>query len=193
MKRHLKLLALFILPSLFFMGLYGCDGCTPGVLNSGRIVFASGRDGDYEIYIMKPDGTNLIKVTDNTASDYYPSFSKDGTRIVFVSERDGNPEVYLINSDGTNQTRLTDEQALDYHPNFSPDGKKIVFQSRRDGDDEIYLLDTTVISHPQLSKLTNNSDYDRFPSFSPDPTFRRYSIMYKNFSFEKGWRIRIEN
>ena len=28
---------------------------------------------------------------------------------------------------------------------------------------------------------------------SLEPTFRRYSIMYKNFSFEKGWRIRIES
>ncbi len=169
MKRLIKLLVLFIVPSLFLMGLYGCDGCNPeSILNLGKIVFASGRNGNLEIYTMNPDGSNLTRITSNTSPDYYPSFSKDGSKIVFVSDRDGNPEIYTMNRDGSNQTRITDNQAWDLYPNFSPDGKKIVFYSRRDGNDEIYLYDSTVISHPQLTNLTNHSSYDRDPSFSPD-------------------------
>lgn len=113
MKRHLKLLVFLIVPSLFLMGLYGCDSCNPeSIVNLGRIVFASGRDGDLEIYTMNPDGSSLTKITDNETPDYYPTLSKDGSKIVFVSERDGNPEIYTMNRDGTNQVRITNNRHM---------------------------------------------------------------------------------
>ena len=34
-----------------------------------RIAFATSRDGNYEIYIMNPDGSEQTRVTTNTASD----------------------------------------------------------------------------------------------------------------------------
>ena len=34
-----------------------------------RILFSSTRDGDFEIYSMRPDGTDLIQLTDNSYLD----------------------------------------------------------------------------------------------------------------------------
>lgn len=53
-------------------------------LPAGRLVFMSDRDGDFEIYIMNIDGSNLIKLTDNSVDDYVPVWSPDGKkRILF--------------------------------------------------------------------------------------------------------------
>ena len=40
--------------------------------DSTRILFASDRDGDYEIYVAKADGTNLTQLTNNSYDDHYP-------------------------------------------------------------------------------------------------------------------------
>lgn len=39
---------------------------------NGKIAFASTRDGNDEIYAMNTDGTNVVRLTNNPASDTYP-------------------------------------------------------------------------------------------------------------------------
>jgi Tol biopolymer transport system component len=95
----------------------------------GRIAFVSNRDGNDEIYVMNADGTNHINLTNNPASDDFPSWSPDGTKIAFDSYRDGNYEIYVMNADGTNQTRLTNNPEKDCAPSWSPDGSRIAFYS----------------------------------------------------------------
>ena len=82
---------------------------------------------------MNADGSNQTRLTNNTADDYFPSFSGDGSKIAFVSDRDGGDEIYVMNADGSNQTRLTNNTADDFNPSFSGDGSKIAFVSDRDG------------------------------------------------------------
>jgi Tol biopolymer transport system component len=131
-----------------------------------RIAFASDRDGDFEIYTMNVDGTDLRRLTHNPASDTHPgSWSPDGQRIAFVSDRDGNPEIYVVNADGTGETRLTFDPATDSHPAFSADGTRIAFHSDRDGNHEIYVMNADG-SAP--TRLTNRSADDFDPNWSPD-------------------------
>ena len=130
-----------------------------------KIVFTSYRDGNPEIYVMNSDGTNQIRLTNNTATDALASFSPDGSRIVFDSNRDGNREIYVMNADGTNQTRLTTNLADDAHPAFSVDGSRITFTSNRDNNPEIYVMNVDGSSQTQL---TNHKAADFGASFSPD-------------------------
>ena len=39
------------------------------------LAFASDRDGDLEIYIVRPDGTELSQLTDNNFADSQPAWS----------------------------------------------------------------------------------------------------------------------
>lgn len=67
----------------------------------GRIVFTSDRTGNFEIFVMSPDGAGLTQLTDDPAEDREPAWSPDGTKIVFTRVIDGNAEIFLMDADGT--------------------------------------------------------------------------------------------
>ena len=57
---------------------------------NGRIAFASDRDGDEDIWLMRPDGSDLVNLTaDSEASDFGPSWRTDGRKIAFREDRVG--------------------------------------------------------------------------------------------------------
>ena len=59
------------------------------ISNSGKfLVFSSNRDGDYEIYRMNLDGTNLIKLTNNDINDTSPVIDPSGESISYISEKE---------------------------------------------------------------------------------------------------------
>jgi TolB protein len=103
-----------------------------------QIAFVSDRDGNNEIYVMNADGTGVIRLTDDEASDGEPVWSPGGEQIAFVSDRDGNDEIYVMNADGTGVIRLTDDEASDEGPVWSPDGVWILFTSNRFFNNDIF-------------------------------------------------------
>lgn len=92
-----------------------------------EIVFQSNRDGDFEIFIMNTDGTNLRQLTINTVDDRFPRVSPDGRRIAYESGRGGKSEIHVMNRDGSGQQRLTFNEELDELPTWSPDSQQIIF------------------------------------------------------------------
>jgi Periplasmic component of the Tol biopolymer transport system len=62
-----------------------------------KTAFASNRDGNYEIYVMNPDGSGQTRLTNNSANDSQPSFSRDGSKIAFASDREGNVKIFVMN------------------------------------------------------------------------------------------------
>ena len=133
----------------------------------GRIVFASNRDGDFDIYAMDVDGSDLTLLTDNPADDRHPVWSPDGTKIAFQSQRDGNWEIYVMNSDGSLVTRLISNPREDVHPAWSSDGTEIAFESNRDGHRELYAMFSDGLRQMNISK---SSDDETSPDWSPDGT-----------------------
>lgn len=142
--------------------------CAASQASGRRIVFASGRDGNYEIYSMNADGSGQTDLTLNPANDLDPRLSPDGARVVFESNRDGNYEIYSMNVDGTGLRRLTDDPAYDHAPNWSPDGGRIVFtrgSNALSDDTELYVMNA---DGSGLARLTNNSVFEDTPAWSPD-------------------------
>lgn len=103
------------------------------------IAFSSKRDGDFDVFVMRPDGTGVRQLTRNDAAgtneadDTSPVWSPDGARIAFLSTRDHRGDsdeardLYVMDADGTAVRRLTDNNAADYPPAWSPDGERIAF------------------------------------------------------------------
>ncbi len=132
-----------------------------------RIAFTSNRDGNTEIYSVRPDGTGATRLTNNPALDADPVWSPNRQKLAFTSTRAGNDnvEIYVMNADGTGVTRLTNHAKTDTVGAWSPDGTKIAFMSTRDGNSEIYVMNA---NGSGLKRLTNHKDADSNPAWSPD-------------------------
>jgi len=76
--------------------------------SGGRIAFMSNRDGNWEIYVIRDDGTHLRRVTSNAADDGLPTWSPDGKSIAFVSNEGGPWAVWAVNADGSGRHKLFD-------------------------------------------------------------------------------------
>ncbi len=71
-----------------------------------QVVFMSRRDGNWEIYLIKADGSNLTRLTDDPATDGLPTWSPDGQTIAFVSNTGGQWAIWAITPDGRNRLKL---------------------------------------------------------------------------------------
>jgi len=148
----------------------------------GVIVFTTNRDGNYEIYSMTPQGTNLKNLTNNSALDAIPQVSDDGTMIAFSSDRGhpGQQDVYSMNIDGSNVKNLTPNSgAFDWDPSLSPDKTKMLFMSDRAGRLDLWVVNATDGSNPV--NLTTDSAYGGdFASWSDDGTKIVYGAYVGN-------------
>lgn len=128
-----------------------------------RIAFYTNRDGNFEIYTVRPDGTDLKRLTDNDARDTELNWSPDGTRIAFISNRDGQGTIYVMNADGTDPARLLEGRANS--PVWSPDGARIAYESRVDGNNDIFVMQA---DGSGITRLTEHEARDFRPTWSPD-------------------------
>ena len=97
---------------------------------TSKILFTSVRDGNREIYIMNPDGSEQVNLTRHRADDLHAVWSPTGEQILFVSNRGGGVrDLYLMNPDGTNVRRVFNRQqeAYRYTPTWAPNGEKIAY------------------------------------------------------------------
>jgi VCBS repeat-containing protein len=132
-----------------------------------RIVFASGRTGNGDIYSVDPRGGAPTRLTSAGAIDAEPVWSPNRTRIAFTSTRNGNVDIYAMNTDGSNVTRLTTSSAIDTSPAWSPDGTRIAFTSNRAGGNrDIYVM--SAAGDANATRLTTHTAADTVPTWSPD-------------------------
>jgi Tol biopolymer transport system component len=147
------------------------------------IVFRRGVRGHYDLYLMKQDGSNVRKLTDDGANYLDPAFSPTANRIAFVSNRaDAASIVYdvyvmeLANDRGVQSIRrVTATDGQEGHVAFSHDGAWLVFASEQGGITD----ETPLYPEPQAygeiyafrladgttSRLTHNKWEEGMPSW----------------------------
>src|SRR5438552_14598202 len=87
------------------------DGVPVWSPDGTKIAFEGFPDGDWEVYVMNADGSDLRNLTNNPAQHLRLAWSPDGSKIAFDTDRDGNQDVYVMNVDGTGLVNLTHNPA----------------------------------------------------------------------------------
>ena len=111
---------------------------------TSKILFTSARDGNREIYMMNPDGSEQVRLTQHGGNDLNAVWSPTGEQILFVSDREGKRDLYLMNPDGSNIRRVFKNElkrnlTLRDYPTWSPDGKQIAYM-HINWDKDIYAI-----------------------------------------------------
>jgi Tol biopolymer transport system component len=77
-----------------------------------------------EIYVVRPDGTGVRRLTSLGNVSAAPAWSRDGRRIAFESNaRGGHDEIYTVRLDGKGVRRITHSENSDtIEPAWAPDG-----------------------------------------------------------------------
>ena len=123
-----------------------------------------------EIYVMKPDGSEVKRLTASPGYDGGPFFSADGQKICWrrFSENGATAEIMTMNVDGTDQQQLTHLGAMSWAPYFHPSGQYLIFTTNRHGfaNFELYMVDAAGQHEPV--RVTHTPGFDGLPVFSPD-------------------------
>ena len=140
----MKLMRIFCLLSLMVLCANVCSLFAKVPLTP-KILFASLRDGNRDVYIMNPDGSEQVNLTQHPADDQQAVWSPTGEQILFASNRGhhawGTWDLYLMDPDGSNVRRIFKKETFRSAPTWSPDGKQIAYHNINwdAGESHIYI------------------------------------------------------
>jgi Tol biopolymer transport system component len=174
---------------------------TSGAANSGWPVLAPDRPliafdsdrsdtdpaddvGVNDVFVVRPNGTGLRRVTDSVGVSSDPGWSPDGRSLAIAADRGDYPAaqgIYILRSDGTRLRRVTvlpEGSGLDTAPRFSPSGRHLVFTRYQWVDDRelgaLFVVRTDGTRERQLTPFALNAGD---ATWSPDGrtlTFEAY-------------------
>ena len=93
--------------------------------DGAHIAFASQREGDWEIYTMRPDGCDARQVTNSTVDDRHPTWSPGGSSIAYRSKVGRSWYIVTARADGSGEPRqLSTSRSNDSPPSWNPGTRK---------------------------------------------------------------------
>ena len=132
------------------------------------IVFAADWDGDYNIYSAGEDGMDSIRLTSNTARDWYPVLNPSSDKIAFSSNRNVDYHIYTMNKDGSEEKKITTIPVAGFHNNgvgFSwlPDGGGFLYSNY----EKIYRINSDGSNLTEIATAPAGRNF-REAQMSPD-------------------------
>lgn len=131
-----------------------------------KIAFSSNRKGNWDIYVMNPDGSNQVRLTNNRGVDVSPVWSPTSEQILFSSDRDGVRDLYVIDADGGRLRKVFRDTAFRIEPAWAPDGERIVFHAELPR----WSIQTATIHGRDVKQVASADRRGGNPSWSPDGT-----------------------
>jgi TolB protein len=105
------------------------DGAPAWSPDGTRIAFVSNRDGNWEIYSVRSDESDEVRLTDDPGSDLNPAWSPDGSQIAFTTDRSGNMDLFRMTLDGEDPINVTSSPDMETWFVWAPDGEAFAVSS----------------------------------------------------------------
>jgi dipeptidyl aminopeptidase/acylaminoacyl peptidase len=144
------------------------QGAFPG--DNGKLIFNanvsdSPESGDDELFTIEPDGSGLVRLTDNSLiDDVLAVYSPDGRTIVYSQSPQGatRDRLMVMVSDGSGARELGHSGG---GAAWSPDGHTLVMSGLVDFNYELFTLD---VNGGPRTQITGASSDENGPVWSPD-------------------------
>ena len=139
--------------------------------DGSQIIFISSRSGNFEVWLMNADGSNLTQFTESETPVINATWSPDAEYLVFTQiTSNSTTALFIIDKEGSPDSifQLTDGEFFDTNPVWSPDGEMIVFSSDRSGNSDLWTIS---IDGADLVQLTDDEFYDDAPDWGPVSLF----------------------
>lgn len=139
--------------------------------NGDEIAFMGIKHGQGDIYSYQLKTKQLVKLTDDVASDLQPQWSPDGKMLAFVSDRGDffgdstatmkdlfergfrNLDIYLLDMTNRQVQRITNTPHLEASPAFSPKGDRLAYISDENGIFNIFMHDLNSGMHYPITNV----------------------------------------
>lgn len=150
----------------------------PSMSPDGRyIAFISNRNGNYDVFRMNAEGSDVVRLTATDEAEIHPYWTPDSRQIVYNRRVPGERlyAIWIMNADGSGATELLRDSELNSYAQVSPDGRLLVFDKWWGNDEtngEIMIMD---LESRALTRLTDNTVYDGYPTWFPDSRHVLYS------------------
>ena len=180
--------------------------------DSEWIVFSSDRGGNYNLYTMLADGTDITRLTTHSNDEVQPIWSPDGTKIVYRRSSSSNFQIRMMDSDGGNDRAISNYSSGDGPSGWLPDGSHILIVTmhrhcerytidkiKLDGIGKTLFLDPTwAEGDKNLSSISFNRAGDRVIWASQkngcwSPTFELYTAPFADGAIDRNSIRKITN
>jgi len=104
-----------------------------------RIAYASDAAGNWDIWSVEADGTNITQLTTDPGDQRSPCYSPEGKWIAYSSNESGFQDLWIMKTDGTVPIQLTADAPRDLWPSWGTTGH-IYYTSDKGGNWDIWRL-----------------------------------------------------
>jgi TolB protein len=158
--------------------------------DDSRIAFVKNDNnvgGTYDIYSIKVDGSNEIKLTSQN-DNFSPQYLPDNNSIIFSSSNNTWTGIYKMNIDGSNKQLLTPQSKSFGDPKISPNGNMISITSNDWNGSQIFVMNSDGSSLKQITFTVSSKYFDTgFPrDGNCNPVWSPYSDKLAYVSYENG-------
>ncbi len=129
---------------------------------SGKIAFASGKTGDYDLWALDISSGKLEQITFGSFWNDKPGWSPCGNWITYISNQTGFQEIFKIavsDSGPGEPVQLTKLQGWCDSPRYSPCGKYIAYISNETGNNDIWIMDASGQNARQITEHSGNDTH----------------------------------
>ena len=148
-----------------------------------KIVFASLRSGENEVWRSDADGSNILQLTSFGGElAGTPRWSPDGKWIAFDRRPGKHSQIYVIDAEGRNLHAITSGEYENSVPSYSRDGQWIYFGSKRTGEWQLWKQKPGGGGPVQV---TRHGGFTAFESYD------RKTVYYSKRDGEGIWSIPV--